>query len=304
MGLFGPPNIDKMKSEGNVGGLIKALGYKKDPGITEVASSALVELIPASIEPLIQALNDKEEQISQNAVETLTKIGMPAIGALIAGLEKFPTRDKCTKILKQVGDPAVKQVVDQAAAWVRGGGGKREDAIQILADLGPLAEGQLLSLLGDPCTKDPITAYEPMVLAKRNLMEMILYHNDLMKKAFDSFQQGATLHRMVISALGKAGGSEAVDSLIAALDGEYKFTRWVIFGSLYKIGSRHAMIFLNEHLEDDDLLISGTGQVWLLLGDGVTIKRLLNVLLSNQEQASHSAAETLKELGSRLDGFQ
>jgi len=94
-----------------------------------------------------------------------------------------------------------------------------------------------------------------------------------------------------------------VDPLITALEDEYDFFRWVIYGSLFRIGSRRAMTFLNEHLADDDLLLSGTSQVWLLLGDGATIKRLLNVLLSDQEQASHSAAETLKELGSKLTDF-
>jgi len=82
MGLFGPPNVEKLKSEGNIGGLIKALGYKKDPGIVEAASTALVELAPASIEPLVETLDHKEEQVRRCAAETLARVG--EIGCAVA----------------------------------------------------------------------------------------------------------------------------------------------------------------------------------------------------------------------------
>ena len=35
MALFGPPNVEKMKTKKNVRGLIKALAYSKDAGISE-----------------------------------------------------------------------------------------------------------------------------------------------------------------------------------------------------------------------------------------------------------------------------
>ena len=41
MALFGPPNIEKLSETNNVKGLIKALGYKKDPDIPVRAAQAL-----------------------------------------------------------------------------------------------------------------------------------------------------------------------------------------------------------------------------------------------------------------------
>jgi hypothetical protein len=44
LGLFGPPDVYKPKSEGNVKGLIKTLKYKKDEKIRSSAASALGQL--------------------------------------------------------------------------------------------------------------------------------------------------------------------------------------------------------------------------------------------------------------------
>jgi len=304
MGLFGPPNVEKLKSEGNIGGLIKALGYKKDPVIIEAASTALVELAPASIEPLVLALGNKEELVSQSAAETLVKIGMPAVEALIAGMVNYSTRNKCIGALKKVGESAVIRAVDQAASWVVEGEVKSKIAVQILAEIGPLAVSQLISLLKDQRTDKSMSDDNPMFLVKANIMEMIPHHADLLQKGIAAVQQGSTICCMIAGALGKIGNPEAVDPLIATMAEEDDFYRWVAAGSLFQIGSRIAMTFLNDHLDDDDLLISGTGNVWLLLGDGKTIKRLLDVLLSDQEQASQSAAKTLQELGSKLHDIQ
>ena len=41
MPLFGPPNVDKLEANGDVPGLIKALGYEKDSGVRHDAARAL-----------------------------------------------------------------------------------------------------------------------------------------------------------------------------------------------------------------------------------------------------------------------
>ena len=38
MGLFGPPNIEKLKEKKNVKGLIKALNYRKDDDVRRGAA--------------------------------------------------------------------------------------------------------------------------------------------------------------------------------------------------------------------------------------------------------------------------
>jgi len=59
MGLFGPPNVDGLKARGNVGGLLKALEYRKDSYVCMEAAKALGEIgYPRAVEPLITALRD------------------------------------------------------------------------------------------------------------------------------------------------------------------------------------------------------------------------------------------------------
>ena len=60
-GLFGPPNIHKLVSTGNIQGLIKALSYKKDFKIRQSAAYAIGRIKDLrAIEALIAALNESE----------------------------------------------------------------------------------------------------------------------------------------------------------------------------------------------------------------------------------------------------
>lgn len=83
MGIFGPPNIEKLKSNGNIERLIKALGYK-DENIREAAINALAGMGEVAISPLIQALNDS--QIQSSVSKTLGKIGENCSDKLIKKL--------------------------------------------------------------------------------------------------------------------------------------------------------------------------------------------------------------------------
>ena len=99
MPLFGPPNIEKLKAKGNIKGLIKALGYKKDAAIRQAAAQALMEMgfgwsaVEAlrkigdarAVEPLIAALRDGDSDVRYKAARALWGIGDPrAIEPLIA----------------------------------------------------------------------------------------------------------------------------------------------------------------------------------------------------------------------------
>lgn len=303
MALFGPPKVDKLKSEGNIKGLIKALGYTKDSEIAESASLALIELAPMSIEPLVNSLSQTDEQISENVAKSLFQIGMPATDALFNGLENFATREKCAEIIREMGDPVLTNAIGQTASWALEGGSKAVEAVRALGKLGPQAADQLIDLLDDPRTKEHVQDVNPSIYILKNHMNLLPNYNQLLLKAKEVIDQGSPLRRMIAGILGQNGGPDAVNPLIKSLDGEGDFFRWVTFGSLFQIGSPSAMKFLNEHLDDSDLLIFGYYQGYLLLGDGITIKNLLKVLLSDQEKASQSAAETLRSLLSRLDGF-
>ncbi len=44
MALFGSPNIEELTKKKDIRGLVKALGYKKDPDIRQAAVDALISL--------------------------------------------------------------------------------------------------------------------------------------------------------------------------------------------------------------------------------------------------------------------
>ena len=76
MGLFGPPNVEKLKGKRDLKGLIKALRYKRDGGVRSSAAEALGEIGDArAVEPLCAALRDKDVDVREAAAEALGKIG-------------------------------------------------------------------------------------------------------------------------------------------------------------------------------------------------------------------------------------
>lgn len=304
MGLFGPPNVEKLRSAGNIGGLIKALGYKKDRGVVEAASSALVELMPASIEPLIQSLDDKDEAVSVGAAETLVKIGEPAVKALIASLTNGSIRKKCINVLNQMGESAVKMAIDQSASWLSNDKIDDKAAVEVLTEIGSPAVDQLISLLKEQRTNEIVRDDNAMFIIKTFNMEKTPNYSDLFQKGMDFLKKGFKLRGLIAGALGEIGASQAVDPLIITLNEEDEFERWIAAGSLFTIGSQRALESLNSTLTDDDLLITGNGGVWVLIGDGKTVRPLIGEFLSGQAETRQQAANILKGLGSKLNDFQ
>ena len=89
MGLFGPPNIEKLKTRRDVNGLVKALSYKKFSQVRQEAAKALGESGDAgAVEPLIKALQDQEAEVRGAAAEALGRISdARAVEPLIATLK-------------------------------------------------------------------------------------------------------------------------------------------------------------------------------------------------------------------------
>ena len=120
MPLFGPPNIDKLKAQGDVKGLIKALEHKEIPTRYQ-AAKALGELgeqkqDAQAIAPLIQVLTRKDTPLLEVAISALGKICLPlkdarAIPALLEMLKAYEA-DVRTQAIYVLGDlcPAVSQL--------------------------------------------------------------------------------------------------------------------------------------------------------------------------------------------------
>lgn len=117
MGLLGPPDVAKLEAEGDVKGLIKALGYRKDSSVGYAAATALAR-IGADPEPLVAALNDRNGTMRAGVFVALVRIGPPAVLPLAAALRggNPEVRRSAARLLGQIGGPqAVEPLV--AALW-------------------------------------------------------------------------------------------------------------------------------------------------------------------------------------------
>jgi len=112
MPLFGPPNIEKLKSKGDLKGLIKVLTSEKDNDLRFKAAEALGELRDTqSTETLIAALRDGDKFVRFQAAASIVKIDPKSAGSavpvLIDALEKGYdwAQGKAIEALGKTGDP-------------------------------------------------------------------------------------------------------------------------------------------------------------------------------------------------------
>lgn len=115
-GLFGPPDIEKLKANRDVQGLIKALGYEKDATVRVEAVRALGKIRDSrAVEPLINALRDSDVNVCKEVIEALGILrDARAVEPLIGEL-KDSNEFRCrlaTVALGKIGDPrAVKPLI-------------------------------------------------------------------------------------------------------------------------------------------------------------------------------------------------
>ncbi len=116
MPLFGPPNIEKLKSRKDVPGLIKALGYLKKQKIRTLAAEALGEVGDRqAIEPLLALLSDENPDQNIAAISALGKLrASRAVPLLVARLREKGITSRTAELsaLLNIGDPAVGPLLD------------------------------------------------------------------------------------------------------------------------------------------------------------------------------------------------
>jgi len=113
MSLFGPPNIEKLKSRNDVLGLIKALQYKRNTSVRRAAAEALGQIRNVrAVEPLVDALKDNQYEVWAEAARALVQIrDAKAVEPLVAMLKGNRGRE-AAKALGQIGDVrAVKPLI-------------------------------------------------------------------------------------------------------------------------------------------------------------------------------------------------
>ncbi len=236
MGLFGPPDVGKMRERNNVNGLIKALGYKKDHSVRKAATKALGNIRdPRVVEPLIAALKDEEKKVRETAAFYLGKIGDPrVVEPLIDALKKDEEKDvreEAAWMLGKIGDPRAvepliaalkdeeKKVREEAARQLGKIGDPRAvepliDALKKDEDVG-WAAAMALEEIGDP------RAVEPLIAALKD------EEKDVRDRA--------------VHVLGEIGDPRAVEPLIAALKDKEEKVRERAASKLGRFGDPRAV---------------------------------------------------------------
>lgn len=217
-GLFGPPNIEKLKERRDVNGLLKALKHKSGPvrysairALGELKDPRAVEPLIGAMKPLITALGDWDHQVGIDAVQALGWMGDAGLEPLIDALRygRPHVAESAAHVLGERADPRVIDALADAA----GGTDYRVSSTAAL----------ILKNLGEP-------AVEPLI------------------RALAWRTTGATY---VASALGDLGDVRAVEALIAALkDGGWDL-RQAAAEALGKLGDLRAVEPLRVAEEDE-----------------------------------------------------
>ena len=236
--IFGPPDVNKLKDNRDIKGLLKAL-RQKDRYVRIEAAEALGEMSePTTVGPLIQALKDEDDGVRGSAAKALGRMKDPsAVEPLIQVLEDENTVNRwyAMESLGNIGDeravaPLMHKILDDRAGIALGKTGKAsvEALIQALKDRNARVRKRAAVILG---TIGDLRAVEPLVEAL----------NDV-----DVF-----VRCTVATNLGRIGDETAVKALIDALKDEDGRVRIDAERALEEIGEP-AVEKLNEALENEN----------------------------------------------------
>ena len=271
MGLFGPPDVAKLKAKGDVKGLIKALGYQKDWHVRQAAAEALGKIGDArAVEPLVAALKDQDSNARQGAAEALGRIGdARAVEPLIAALKEGAgvgrvaalnsnARQAAAGALGQIGDaravePLIAALRDQdqytglrkAAVGALGRIGDAravEPLIAVLRDPGEemcKAAAEALGQIGAPAVEPLIAVLEPGTAVEHAKRALGQIGAPAVEPLIAVLGVGG-LRTAAVDALGRIGDARAVEPLIAALKDKDWFGRSAAAEALGKIGDARA----------------------------------------------------------------
>lgn len=215
-------DIEKMKAEGDVKGLLEALEYID---VYSDATEAIVEIGKPAVEPLIHALEDEDWLVRQEAAWALGKIGdTRAVDPLIQAL-----KDKHEEV--------------------------RQRAAMALGDIGDArAVGPLIQVLKDDEEDEDVRESAAGALGKMGEARAV----ELLTQALKDKEQHAG--RSAKGALGERGKpfpESFVRGFIGTLKSEDRQTRWLAAEALGKQGDARAIEPLIQVLKDENWSVRG-----------------------------------------------
>jgi HEAT repeat protein len=215
--LFGPPDVEQLKTKRDVQGLIRALGYTADATVRRAAVAGLGELGDArAVEPLILALKNPDWQHDWHDTsalsEALVRLGGPSVGPLIAALQWHSNvvRVSAAEALAAIGRPAVQPLVVLLGDTDLE---TRETAGQILTEIGADAIDQLIEALhGDVTSRRQRAARVLGEIGDPRAVEPL-------KRALADELAG--VRQAAAKSLGEIADPRTADALVAVLNDPY-----------------------------------------------------------------------------------
>jgi len=284
MGLFGPPNVEKLSEKKDVKGLIKALRYEK-VFVRREAADALGNIVDSrSVDPLITALKDSDRYVRKSAVEALGKIGdSRAIDPLITALKDSDknVRKSAVEALGKTGDSRVIDPLITAlkdSEWF-----VRESAAEALVKIGQPAVNPLLLVLMDSDPHVRKSAVE--LLGKISDSKAI---DPLIKVLKDSDRN---VRESAAEALGKTTWKPSNDEISA--------NYWIIlkeFDKCIDIGSSAVNPLLTALKDSDPNVRKSAAEALVKIGSPA-VNPLIAALKDSDKEVQKSVAEALGKIG-------
>jgi len=299
-GLFGPPNIEKLKAKRDIQGLIKALDYEKDSSVQEAASEALGEVgDERAVGPLMVALSnlgetDIEEAAFSALTAVVTRIGaattFPLSMALMDRNQKV--REAATTMLVRVGRTTIEPPIEILEILLRHSDlDVQKAAAQALREIGdPRAVELLVGALKDADSnvrKAAVRALEQIGDARA--VEPLV-------SALKDKERNVRMAAVV--ALGEIRDRRAVEPLMNTLRDRDSGVRLDAAEALGKIKDRRAVEPLVNTLKDQDFRVTMAAVVALgEIGDVQAVEPLIAALKDEHSSVRECAAKALGQLG-------
>ena len=302
------PRIEKLKKKNDTKGLVKLLSYN-DSSIRKDAATALGEIgNNQAVEPLINALKDREIAVRENAVDALVKIGKPSIKSLVEmlscddrdlkktiamalnrlGWEPKSDEDKIEYFiavekfgeLKNFGTLPIESLIELVRET------KNPAAIAVLCEFKDLRVVELLiELLEDPHLRpmaiSTLTQLDTMVV--QSLAQVLKHSNWAVREA-------------AVKTLGRI---KAIEPLIEAIGDAHFSVRKIAIEALGKSKDPQAIDPLVEHLGDS----LGDFAVMALAEIGTpSVEPLIKILKVGDQKLKDKAASALEMINWEPEG--
>jgi HEAT repeat protein len=268
-------DVESVVANKDIGGLIKTLDYSI-PQVKDRVIQALVEIGKPAVQPLILALNDDKSNVREAAAETLGRIEDPvSVEPLIQRLqdEDIGIRIVIGNALTKIGKPAVPALVRMLTD-------KNADVRKTAAEtLGRMKDAESIESLVRLLKDDD---FGVRCAAEHSLREFRELAIPPLLRALNS--ENGTLRKGAASVLGHTRDSKATVPVCRMLKSKDKGERISALEALEKIADRAAAEYIVALLKDKDndirrLSVNALGKI----GDIGTLMPLVSVLKKDKD---------------------